>query len=339
MERLVADGVIDGPGAIDAVGHRVVHGGPDFTDAALVDARVRNNRTARELAPLHWVNYVGIEACLKLMPGTPQVAVFDTAFHHSIPEYARTYALPAPLLKKYGIRRYGFHGTSHKYVARRAARLMGRRGGRAGLITLHLGNGSSLAAVRSGRCLDTSMGMTPLAGVVMGSRCGDIDPAVIPFLMEREGLTPPQMDRLLNKASGVLGLSGVSNDMREVIRRGGQGHAPSRLALDVFAYSIRKYIGAYHAILGGAQALVFTAGIGEKSAVIRAAVCKGLEGIGVRLDAGRNRRAVSREMAIHAPSSKIQVWVIPTREELMIAQETQRVVADAGAPRRRRTPR
>lgn len=335
MDRLVADGIIPDAGAIEAVGHRVVHGGPDYTDAALVDEKVRANRVAMDLAPLHRPNYVGIEACVRLMPNTPQVAVFDTAFHQTMPPKAYHYALPYRCFEEHHIRRYGFHGTSHKYVSRRAAQLLRRPARRTHLITLHLGNGSSLAAVRGGRCVDTSMGLTPLAGVVMGSRCGDIDPAIVPFLMEREGLDPRRMDRLLNTESGILGLSGVSNDLREVIVQAQAGQARSRLALEVFAYSIQKYIGAYTAVLGRVDALVFTAGIGEKSPYLRELICRGLAGAGVRLDTRKNRACISREGAIHAAGSKVRVWVVPTREEYMIARETERVVASAGS---RRTP-
>jgi acetate kinase len=330
MEQMVADRVINRPEDIFAVGHRVVHGGPDYTDAALVDEKVRNNAVAKELAPLHKPNYTGLDACVKMLPETPQVAVFDTAFHQTMPAKAFLYALPYRFYTDYKIRRYGFHGTSHKYVAARAAELLKKKPEALNLITLHLGNGSSLAAVARGRCVDTSMGLTPLAGVVMGSRTGDMDPAIVPFIMEREKLSPVQMDRLMNKESGILGISGVSNDLREVIARAESGHERSRLALDVFAYSIQKYIGAYHAALGGADALVFTAGIGEKSPYLRQLICRGLQGLGVKLDPSRNQKAVSQEMSIHAPGSKIKVWVVPTREEYMIARETLRVIQGAG---------
>lgn len=326
MEQMLADGVIKNAREIDAIGHRVVHGGPRYTDAARVDARVRNNRLGKELAPLHQPNYVGIEACAAMLPQTPQVAVFDTAFHQTMPRKAYMYALPYRLYRDYSVRKYGFHGTSHKYVSQRALELLGRTARRPNLITLHLGNGSSLAAVKDGRCVDTSMGLTPLAGVVMGSRCGDIDPAIVTFLQEKESLTAQQAERLMNKESGVLGLSGISNDLREVIAKAESGHDRSRLALEVFAYSIQKYIGAYHAILGGAQALVFTAGIGERSPYLRNLICRDLAGIGIRLDPARNRAAVSREMFIQARNSKIKVLVIPTREEYMISLETERII-------------
>jgi acetate kinase len=332
MEQMIADRVISRPEDIFAVGHRVVHGGPDYTDAALVDDKVRHNEVAKELAPLHKPNYTGMDACVKMLPHTPQVAVFDTAFHQTMPAKAYIYALPYRFYTDYKIRRYGFHGTSHKYVSARAAEILKKSPKALNLITLHLGNGSSLAAVAAESCVDTSMGLTPLAGVVMGSRTGDMDPAIVPFIMEREKLTPSQMDRLMNKESGILGLSGVSNDLREVIARAESGDERSRLALDVFAYSVQKYIGAYHAILGGAHALVFTAGIGEKSPYLRELICRGLKGLGVKLDPGRNQKAISREMAIQAAGSKIKVLVVPTREEYMIARETLRVIKAAGLP-------
>jgi acetate kinase len=330
MDQMIKDGIIRQPADIFAVGHRVVHGGPNYTDAALVDEAVRNNAIAKELAPLHYPNYIGIEACVKMMPQTPQVAVFDTAFHQTMPPKAYVYALPYRFYTDYKIRKYGFHGTSHKYVSRRAAELMKKSAKSVNVITLHLGNGSSLAAVQGGRCVDTSMGLTPLAGVVMGSRTGDMDPAIVPFIMELEHLTPAQMDKLMNKESGVLGLSGVSNDLREVIAQAETGNERARLALDVFAYSIQKYIGAYHVVVGGAQALVFTAGIGEKSPYLRELICRGLKGIGVKLDPVKNKKNISREAAIHARGSKIQVWVVPTREEYMIAAESLRVIQAAG---------
>lgn len=330
LEGLLQDALIRRLEDIEAVGHRVVHGGPDFTDAARVDERVRNNQIAQALAPLHRVNYMGMEACLKRMPRTPQVAVFDTAFHQTMPEKAYLYALPYRFFQDYRIRKYGFHGTSHKYVSERACQLLKKPARSLKLITLHLGNGASLAAVRGGRCLDTSMGLTPLAGVVMGSRCGDIDPAIVPWLMERENLNPAQMDRLLNKESGLLGLSGVSNDLREVLRSADEGEERSRQALAVFAYSIQKYIGAYFVALGGADALVFTAGIGEKSPVMRQAICAGLQALSLRLDAAKNRRCLSREGLIHARGSKVKVLVIPTREEYMIARETERILTSSG---------
>jgi len=326
MDYLMRDELIHRPEDIKAVGHRVAHGGPDFTDSALVDDRVRNNQIARDLAPLHQVNYDGIEAALKLLPHSPHVAVFDTAFHQTMPSKAYTYALPYRYCKDLKIRKYGFHGTSHKYVSLRAAQLMKKSPRQVNLITLHLGNGSSIAAVQKGRCIDTSMGLTPLAGVVMGTRSGDIDPAIVTYLMEREQLSATEMDKILNKESGILGLSGVSNDLREVIAQADRGNKQAKLALEVFVYSIQKYIGAYHAVLGSVNVIVFTAGIGEKSPYLRKMICDGLKGLGVKLDAVKNRKTVSQERFIHAVGAKIKVLVIPTREEYMIAQETRRII-------------
>ncbi len=330
MEQMKTDKLISQVSDLFAVGHRVVHGGPDYTDAALVNEVVRQNPVGRELAPLHKPNYIGMDACVKMMPETPQVAVFDTAFHQTMPAKAFMYALPYRFYTDYKIRKYGFHGTSHKYVSQRAAELMKKKAASINVITLHLGNGSSLAAVQGGTCVDTSMGLTPLAGVVMGTRTGDMDPAIVPFIMEREHLTPAQMDKLMNKESGILGLSGVSNDLREVIAQAEAGNERARLALDVFVYSVQKYIGAYHVALGGADAIVFTAGIGEKSPYLRDRICRGLTGIGVKLDAGKNRKNISQEAPIHAQGSKIKVWVVPTREEYMIAAETVRVIRASG---------
>lgn len=326
MSELVNRQIISSYKEIDAVGHRVVHGGPLYKDAALVNNQVLNNKVGRALAPLHQVNYVGIEACLQLMPNTPQVAVFDTAFHQTMPPRAYTYALPHQLSEKYNIRKYGFHGSSHKFVVKQAAKLLNKTLKQTNVITLHLGNGSSIAAVKQGKCIDTSMGLTPLAGVVMGTRCGDIDPAIVAFLMEKEQLSAGQVEELLNKKSGVLGLSGISNDMREIISQAKSGNKRAGLTLDVFVYNIQKYIGAYQAVVGGAEAIIFTAGIGEKSALLRKMICSGLEGIGIKLDNKKNQKAVSREMLIHAPGSKVKIAVIPTNEELMIAQETIRII-------------
>ncbi|MCK5243375.1 acetate kinase [bacterium] len=329
MEYLGRDNLVRRPEDIEAVGHRVAHGGPNFTDSALVDERVRNNQIARDLAPLHQVNYDGIEAALKLLPQQPQVAVFDTAFHQTMPAKAYTYALPYRFFTELKIRKYGFHGTSHKYVSLRAAQLLKKTARRINVITLHLGNGSSLAAIQKGKCIDTSMGLTPLAGVVMGTRSGDIDPAIVTYLMEKEGLSAAEVENLLNKKSGILGVSGISNDLREVIKQAGKGNARAKLCLQVLAYSIQKYIGAYHAILGGVDALVFTAGIGEKSPMVRKLICDGLQGLGVKLDVGKNRKTIAQEKAIHAAGSKIKILVIPTREEYMIAQETRRIIHKA----------
>ncbi|MCD4813581.1 acetate kinase [bacterium] len=326
VDSLVEDGVIAHHCAIGAVGHRVVHGGPRYADAVLVNQSVINDPIGRNLAPLHQVSYAGIEACLTIFPKIPQVAVFDTAFHQTLPEHAFTYALPHQLMKKHNIRKYGFHGTSHKYVTQEAIRILRKPANRTNLITLHLGNGSSISAIQGGKCVDTSMGLTPLAGVVMGTRCGDIDPAIVPFLMEKEKLSVREIDQLLNKKSGILGLSGVSNDLREVLAKAEKGSRRARLSLDVFIYSIQKYIGAYHAILGRTDAIVFTAGIGEKSPYLREKICERLFGIGIKIDKRKNAGTISQERFIHTVSAKVKILVLPTREEYMIARETRRVI-------------
>lgn len=311
---------------IDAVGHRVVHGGEKFTGSVLIDEEVLQViRACADLAPLHNPpNILGIEACRELMPEVPQVAVFDTAFHGTLPEYAYIYAIPYEYYEKYRIRRYGFHGTSHRYVAERAAKMMGRRPEELRLITCHMGSGVSFAAVLHGRSVDTSMGFTPLEGLVMGTRSGDIDPAIAFFLMEREGLSAKEVEDILNKKSGVLGISGISSDTRDI-----EDAAPhsrrARLTLEIIAYRAKKYIGAYYAILGGLDGLVFTAGIGENSPYIRKSICSGLEHLGILIDDERNtvRR---KEAFISRDDSPVKVMVIPTNEELMIARDTWQLV-------------
>jgi acetate kinase len=326
LNKIVAEGVVGSVSDIQAVGHRVVHGGPLYKHSVRVDAAVLQNRLGRALAPLHAVNYDGMEACMQVLPGIPHVAVFDTAFHQTMPEYAATYAIPYALTEKYQIRKYGFHGTSHKYVSQRAAMLLGRDPRQCRFITLHLGNGSSIAAVDRGQCVDTSMGMTPLAGVVMGTRAGDLDPAILPFLMQHESWDAAKLEEVLNKQSGILGLSGISNDMRDILKQAGEGHARAKLAVSVFVYSIVKYIGAYWTVMGGIDALIFTAGIGEKSPAIRAAICQQLHGMGVRLHAASNQKTISTEKVISTVFSRCKVFVVPTNEELMIAKETLAVV-------------
>jgi acetate kinase len=318
--------VLEDVSQIQAVGHRVVHGGERFVDSVLIDEVVLGAiKECADLAPLHNPpNILGIEACQSLMPGIPQVAVFDTAFHGTIPEYAYIYAIPYEYYEKYRVRRYGFHGTSHRYVAERAARMMGRNLEELKLITCHMGSGVSFAAVKGGKSIDTSMGFTPLEGLVMGTRSGDIDPAIIFFLMEKEGLSAKQVEEILNKKSGVLGISGVSSDTRDI-----EDAAPSnpraRLTLEIIAYRAKKYIGAYHAILGGLDGLVFTAGIGENSSFIRYSICKGLEHLGIVIDEERNK-ARRREAFLHSNESRVQIMLIPTNEELMIARDTWRIV-------------
>ncbi|MBI2842465.1 MAG: acetate kinase [Armatimonadetes bacterium] len=325
------DGAISGVSEISAVGHRVVHGGEMFSEPTIV-----TNETLEEidrvshLAPLHNPpNIMGIRACMRLMPGVPQVAVFDTAFHSTIPRHAYMYALPYNLYADHGVRRYGFHGTSHRYVSRRAVKIMAERGVDTNvlkMITCHLGNGCSMAAVVGGRVVDTSMGFTPAEGLVMGTRSGDIDPA-IPIFLERDlGMTPEQVDDLINKQSGLLGVSGKSSDMRDIEELAGSGDKRSALALEIFCYRVRKYIGSYAAAMGGLDAIVFTGGIGENSSVVRAKTTEGLEFLGVRLDPEENRTARG-ETDISRADAKVKVLVIPTNEERMIARETAEIMS------------
>ncbi|HII81421.1 MAG TPA: acetate kinase [Methanosarcina sp.] len=319
-------GVIKSMDEINAVGHRVVHGGEKFTTSALYDKGVEQAiKDCFELAPLHNPpNMMGISACEEIMPGTPMVIVFDTAFHQTMPAYAYMYALPYALYEKYGIRKYGFHGTSHKYVAGRAAVMLGKPEEDTKIITCHLGNGSSITAVRGGKSVETSMGFTPLEGVAMGTRCGWIDPAVVPFIMEKEGLTTREVDTLMNKKSGVLGVSGLSNDFRDLDEAASQGNQRAELALEIFAYKVKKVIGEYLAVLNGADAIVFTAGIGENSASIRKRILAGLDNLGMKIDEEKNKIR-GQEIDISTPDSKVRVLVIPTNEELAIARETKEI--------------
>ena len=319
-------GVIKDMTEINAVGHRVVHGGENFTASALIDAGVEKAiKDCFELAPLHNPpNMMGITACEEIMPGVPMVAVFDTAFHQTIPAYAFMYALPYELYEKHGIRKYGFHGTSHMYVSRRAAAMLGKPAEDVKIITCHLGNGSSITAVKGGKSVETTMGFTPLEGVAMGTRCGSIDPAVVPFIMEKEGLTSREVDNLMNKKSGVLGVSGLSNDFRDLDEAASKGNARAELALEVFAYKIKKVIGEYSAVLNGVDAVVFTAGIGENSASIRKRILSGLDGIGIKIDEEKNKIR-GQEIDISTPDSKVRVLVIPTNEELTIARDTKEI--------------
>jgi acetate kinase len=324
-------GVIKDMSEISAVGHRVVHGGEKFSGSVVIDDDVMEAiRANSELAPLHNpANITGIEACKRVMPTTPMVAVFDTAFHQTMPRESYIYAIPYSAYEKYGIRRYGFHGTSHKYVALRAAKLMGRPIEELKIVTCHLGNGSSITAVRHGKSVDTSMGFTPLEGLPMGTRCGTIDPAIIMFLMEKENMTYQQINHYLNKESGVLGISGVSSDFRDLEAAAREGNERAKLALDIFAYSIKKYIGAYAAAMGGLDCVVFTAGIGENNPYIRQKACEGLEFLGIKIDEEKNQRMVGRmgrEGEISTADSTVKVLVIPTNEELMIARETVELV-------------
>jgi acetate kinase len=320
------------PGDPGAIGHRVVHGGERFAAPTLIDDQVVEAiREQIPLAPLHNPgNLLGIQTARAAFPDTPQVAVFDTAFHRTMPPRAYRYGLPRELAERLRIRRYGFHGTSHAHVSRRAAEHLGRPPAELNLVTLHLGNGASVAAVAGGRCIDTSMGLTPLEGLVMGTRSGDLDPAVVVYLHREAGLSIDEIDRLLNTESGMKGLTGV-NDMREIERRAATGDRAAGDALELYCYRIRKYVGAYAAALGRLDALVFTAGVGENSQAVRAGVCDGLERFGVRLDPDRNRLRSDRPRAVSADGSAVAVLVVPTDEELEIAEQTLAAVAAARA--------
>jgi acetate kinase len=316
---------------VHAIGHRVVHGGERFTRSALItDEVLRGIEDCIDLAPLHNpANIKGILAARELFgAGLPQAAVFDTAFHQTLPEHAYLYALPYQLYRRHRIRRYGFHGTSHRYVAYRYRQLRNLKREETNIITLHLGNGCSAAAIKAGDSVDTSMGLTPLEGLVMGTRCGDLDPAIVDFITAKEGLSAREADSLLNKQSGLLGISGLTHDMRELIDEATEKNdRRARLAIDIFCYRARKYIGAYLAAMGGADAIIFTGGIGENSAEVRARICDGLQWMGLELDAGRNDSySNGREGIISKDGSRLLAFVIPTDEELLIARDTVRCV-------------
>lgn len=320
-----------GLGPIGAVGHRIVHGANRFTAATRVDEEVLKVLDALcELAPLHNpAGVAGIRAARQsLGQGVPMVAVFDTAFHHTMPEAARTYALPQDLALKHGIRRYGFHGIAHQYSVIRYGEITGTPAEQIAIITLHLGNGCSACAVRGGISVDTSMGFTPLEGLVMGTRCGDLDPAVVPFLARKEGVSAAEVESWLNKGSGLLGLSGISNDMRELGVLYDQDER-ARLAVDVFCYRARKYLGAYLAAVGGAQAVVFSGGIGENSALARARICADMEWCGLKLDSAANQAVSASDRCIAAPQSAVKAYVVHTDEESLIARETARLLHEA----------
>ena len=318
-------------GEIGAAGHRVVHGGERFVHSvAITDEVLRGIEETIELAPLHNpANLRGIQAVRAVLgPAVPQVAVFDTAFHHTLPERAYLYAIPYSLYRRHRVRRYGFHGTSHRYIAYRYRQLTGRTREDTRIVTLHLGNGCSACAISGGNSVDTSMGFTPLEGLVMGTRAGDLDPALLDYIAEKEGLSLHEVETLLNKQSGLLGISGLTNDMRELLAEADE-HDDRRawLAIDLFCYRVRKYVGAYVAALGGADAICFAGGIGENAPAVRAQVCDGLEFLGVRLDTSDNHGTVGgREGRISPGGGKPEVWVIPTDEELLIARDTWRVI-------------
>ena len=321
FEALAEAGMSGAQCELMAVGHRVVHGGEDFVMPTLLDeAVIERIREFGRLAPLHSeANIAGIAAARAVCPDVPHVAVFDTAFHLTMPECAREYALPRSLVREHSIRRYGFHGISHAYVAREAARLLGRSPGDVNLITLHLGNGASACAISGGESIDTSMGLTPLEGLVMGTRCGDVDPAVPLLVAERTGASRDDMDRMLNEESGLLGLCGT-RDMREIHELAGGGDPNARLAIELFCYRAKKYLGAYLAVLGQVDAVVFTAGIGENDADVRGRICEGLEGLGVVIDGERNTAPVSGPRPISPEDSRVAVLVVPTDEESEIAR-------------------
>lgn len=314
---------------IDAVGHRVVHGGEKFSGSVLIDEEVmRALEEYAYLAPLHNPpNIMGIRAMMKLLPGVPNVAVFDTAFHSKMPAKAYLYAIPYEYYKKYKVRRYGFHGTSHRYVSMRTAEILGLDYHKSKIITVHLGNGASIAAVMNGHSIDTSMGFTPLEGLVMGTRSGDIDPSIVTFLMEREGITAEEVYTILNKKSGVLGLTdGFSSDMRDIEDKALEGDPVCRLALDIYEYRIAKYIGAYVAAMNGVDAIAFTAGVGENSPVTRKEVCENyLSYLGIKIDDEKNN-IKGEERIISTPDSKVKVLLVPTNEELMIARDTKEII-------------
>ena len=322
---------------IHAVGHRVVHGGEHFTQSVLItDEVLRGIEDCIDLAPLHNpANIKGINAAREVFgKGLPQTAVFDTAFHQTLPDYAYLYALPYQLYRRHRVRRYGFHGTSHRYVAYRYRQLRNIPRQKTNIITLHLGNGCSAAAIRAGDSVDTSMGLTPLEGLVMGTRSGDIDPAIIEFIAAKEGFSAQEVETLLNKQSGLLGISGLTNDMRELLDEARENDdRRARLAIEIFCYRVRKYIGSYLAAMNGAEAIVFAGGIGENSAEVRAQICNGLSWLGLELDNERNEQMVSgREGLISRDASRLAAYVIPTNEELLIARDTVRVIR--GVPQR-----
>jgi acetate kinase len=320
-------GVIQDKSEIEAVGHRVVHGGESFSESVLIDDRVMNEiRENIELAPLHNPhNLRGIQAVLKHLPGTPQVAVFDTAFHQKMPPQAFLYGIPYLLYRRYKIRRYGFHGTSHFYVSQKVAELLGKPISELKIITAHLGNGCSMAAVDRGVSVDTTMGFTPLEGLLMGTRSGDLDPSIILHVVGREGLSLAEANTLLNKHSGLLGISGLTSDMREIVSEKKAGNRQAELAFQVFSYRVKKYIGAYAAAMGGLDALVFTGGIGENSPDVRAESCRDLSFLGIEVDEARNNSG-EKDKPISSDASRVKVYALPTNEELVIALDTMRIV-------------
>ncbi|HSQ88472.1 acetate kinase, partial [Romboutsia sp.] len=332
--KLVLDAVVDPKfggvkeiSEVEAVGHRVVHGGEKFAGSVLITDEVKAALVeCTDLAPLHNpANIMGIEACEAILPGVPMVGVFDTAFHQTMPKSSYLYGLPHELYTKYGVRRYGFHGTSHKYVSQRAAAMLGKNIEDTKIITCHLGNGASIAAVNGGKCVDTSMGFTPLEGLVMGTRCGDIDAAILPFLMEKEGLDAKGLSDLMNKKSGVYGMTGISSDFRDIEGAAEKGDEKAQVALDAYVQKVKKYIGSYTAEMNGVDAVVFTAGVGENGIEIREEIASNMEFLGMKLDKEANK-VRGKERVISAEDSKVKVLLIPTNEELMIARDTLALV-------------
>ncbi len=325
-------GCIKDMSEIEAVGHRIVHGGHYFSESViLTDAVLEKLELCRDLAPLHTgAHIMGIKGCLEVMPHTPQALVFDTAFHQTMPKEAYTYAIPYDVAEKYSVRRYGAHGTSHRYVAGEMIKLMGGKAEGTKIVTCHLGNGSSISAVKDGKVIDTSMGFTPLAGVIMGTRCGDMDPAVVPFLMEKLDLTPDEMNTYMNKKCGFLGVSGVSSDCRDLDKAISEGNSRAELAENMLGYQVKKFIGSYAAAMNGLDAIVFTAGIGENNAKIRELSLAGTEYFGIEIDQKLNEatKGKSGVTKLSTENSKVLVYMIPTNEELVIAQDTERLVKE-----------
>ncbi|MDD3706226.1 MAG: acetate kinase [Clostridiaceae bacterium] len=321
-------GVIKDMGEITAVGHRVVHAGEKFAYSVPLNDDVMNAlKECINLAPLHNPpNIMGIEACKQIMPDVPMVGVFDTAFHQTMSKKAYIYPIPYEYYEKYRVRRYGFHGTSHKYVAERAAAMLGKPLSEIKVITCHLGNGASITAVMNGKSVDTSMGFTPLEGLAMGTRSGNIDPAIIKFLMEKENIDINEVDKILNKKSGVLGISGVSSDFRDIEEAADSGNERAQLALEVYIHNVKKFIGAYAAVMNGVDAIVFTAGLGENSATMRSSICKDMSFLGVELDEAKNN-VRGKETDLSKDGSKVRVLLVPTNEELMIARDTMKLVS------------
>ncbi len=323
-------GCIKDMSEIEAVGHRVVHGGPYFFESCLVTPEVLEKlELCRDFAPLHTgAHLMGIEGCTAVMPNTPQVLVFDTAFHQTMPEYAYTYPIPYEMIEKYKIRRYGAHGTSHRFVAREMAKLMDKPVEETKIITCHIGNGSSISAVKGGKCIDTTMGFTPLDGLEMGTRCGSIDPAIVTYIMKKEGFTPDEMSEFMNKKCGFLGISGYSSDSRDIEKGILEGNHRAYLAASILAYQVKKYIGAFTAAMDGLDAIVFTAGMGENNPELRERVCKDMTYFGIEIDTELNAKMFRQPntVKLSTENSKVLVYLLPTNEELMIASDTEEIV-------------